>query len=289
MFPKHNMSIRELHNASILAPMFEPGKNEKVMGHFLFARLSSICDTATTDPSLSKWILQFYDSIGDVAFSLSSFLFYFIHNCFVLIDTDQEKARRIAELFDLAALLILGQGSNGFKDFEKTNQFENAFKFFKLREGRTTEANIMPSDAQHSLYCQPITVLRVLMSMLDIELDTNVNLLEARGKPLMGEYGFVFKQILTRPEFKALRFNVAESDLKLCSVICTDLPDVPSGAEFCEFKARVAFEIDDSDDEVSGSKYCITILTAFGVYSVSSCNTNSKPEELRSSHSLTRR
>ncbi len=55
------------------------------------------------------------------------------------------------------------------------------------------------------MYCQPTTVLRVLMSMRDIELATNVTLLEARGKPLMGD--FVFKQILTRPELKALEIS----------------------------------------------------------------------------------
>jgi hypothetical protein len=54
MFPKDKMSVQELHNAIILAQYFEPGKNEKVMGHFLFARLLSICDTAKADPALER-------------------------------------------------------------------------------------------------------------------------------------------------------------------------------------------------------------------------------------------
>jgi hypothetical protein len=175
----------------------------------------------------------------------------------MLIKPNQVKAKEIAELFSLTALLILGQGSNGFKDFEKTDQFENAFNFFNLREGRTTEANIMPSDAQRTLFCQPITVLRVFMSMLGIEVDADVKLLEARGN----EYGFVFKQIFTRAEFKALKFNIAGSGLTLCGVIGQDLPGVPLSAEFCAFKDPVAIEIEDSDDEVSAPKRSRPIVT----------------------------
>ena len=148
---------------------------------------------------------------------------------------------------------MTGQSASGFAKFNvHTTQFANAYRYCIIRSGVGIEASICPSERQTMLSCMWISVLRVLMRMVGIQLDTDVSRLETTGLRLIGELGFIFQANKTA---RSLRFSVPETPLCLAGLpdISTELPTLPwssSPERFIIPPSEIVSLLSDSDSEV---------------------------------------
>ena len=70
------------------------------------------------------------------------------------------------------------------------------------------------------------------MIMLNIDLDSDVFLLELRFKQLMGELGFLFADKNENPALQPRTFDVPVKELALCPFVQSTLPVLPIDVKF---------------------------------------------------------
>ena len=177
-----------------------------------------------------------------------------------VLGPNKSTALQVAQGLEVAFSTIRGETEGGFNSWSKTDQFTNAFRYAALRKGFVYEVNLMPSQLQHGLACMIIACLRLMMELLHIDIDSDVKILEQRGKQFIGELGFVFRQIEAKsspPHVRALKFHVEQPMLvapQIAQALPHELPQLPESADFQQQRQLVDV---DTDDEVASS--CITV------------------------------
>ncbi len=128
---------------------------------------------------------------------------------------------------DAAFDIIRGHSPRGFSMWVPSGPYINAYRYAMVRQGLRYEARLMPSDHQTRLSCHWIASLRVAAHALGHQIQPDVDLIESRGKPLMGELGFIFRTVQSKfspSSLKELKFNVATQSLQLCPIYPQELP-----------------------------------------------------------------